>query len=465
MPDIRGAVQFGRVATILFVVDIISIVVIFNVICCFEFAAWQIISFPLLVIIAFLLLILYVFDLYTVDGRDSGTSLVVRTISAVIVAGVVLAGLGYITKLIETEPLFFRSVLAGGLTVFLPWAAVTRYCALSWVRKVVKQVRWLVVTDVDANSALGRDILAINEKGSMSIVLPELDGKGDAPRYLNTNVVGTYDSFNKLTKENWSGVVIATEGSLPDKLVRRVMELRLSGVRIYDLTDFYEEFMQKVPIRHLRDNWFALSHGFDLLHHNMQMRIKQVLDIVFSLVLLVIASPLFLLIAIAIKLDCKGNSKGPVLYKQLRTGLNGTDFYIIKFRTMVNDAEIEGPQWAAKGDSRTTHVGRFLRRSRLDELPQLWNVLKGEMSFIGPRPERPEFNRKLEKVIPYYDLRHLTKPGIAGWAQVKYDYGSSTQDALEKLQYDIYYIKNYSLLLDLSIFFKTIRVVLGQRGR
>ena len=466
MPDIRGAVQFGRVATILFVVDIISIVVIFNVVCCFEFAGWkQIISFPLLVIIAFLLLILYVFDLYTVDGRDSGTSLVVRTISAVIVAGVVLAGLGYITKLIETEPLFFRSVLAGGLTVFLPWAAVTRYCALSWVRKVVKQVRWLVVTDVDANSALGRDILAINEKGSMSIVLPELDGKGDTPRYLNTNVVGTYDSFNKLTKENWSGVVIATEGSLPDKVVRRVMELRLSGVRIYDLTDFYEEFMQKVPIRHLRDNWFALSHGFDLLHHNMQMRIKQVLDIVFSLVLLVIASPLLLLIAIAIKLDCKGNSKGPVLYKQLRTGLNGTDFYIIKFRTMVNDAEIEGPQWAAKGDSRTTHVGRFLRRSRLDELPQLWNVLKGEMSFIGPRPERPEFNRKLEKVIPYYDLRHLTKPGIAGWAQVKYDYGSSTQDALEKLQYDIYYIKNYSLLLDLSIFFKTIRVVLGQRGR
>ena len=369
------------------------------------------------------------------------------------------------TKLIDTERLFFRSVLAGGLTVFLPWTVVIRYCALSRVRKLVKQVRWLVVTDVDPDCALGRDIAAINEKGSTAIVVPELDGKGDTSRWLDTNVVGTYDSFDKLAKETWSGVVIATEGSLPDKMVRRVMELRFSGVRVYDLTDFYEEFMQKVPILHLRDNWFALSHGFDLLHHNMQMRIKRVLDVVFSLVLFLIASPLMLLVAIAIKLDCKGDSKGPVIYKQLRTGLNGTDFYIFKFRTMIKDSETEGPQWAARNDSRVTLVGRFLRRSRLDELPQLWNVLRGEMSFIGPRPERPDFNRKLEQVIPYYDLRHLIKPGIAGWAQVKYDYGSSTQDALEKLQYDIFYIKNYSLLLDLFIFFKTIRVVLGRQGR
>ena len=466
MPNIRGAVQFGRVAMTLFVFDVIGLVVIIDVIYRLELGAWpQIISFPLLGIMAVQLLILYIFDLYTVDGRNSGTSLVVRTISAVIVAGVVLAGIGYMTKLIETERLFFRSVLAGGLTVFLPWTVVIRYCALSRVRKLVKQVRWLVVTDVDPDCALGRDIAAINEKGSTAIIVPELDGKGDSSRWLDTNVVGTYDSFDKLAKETWSGVVIATEGSLPDKMVRRIMELRFSGVRVYDLIDFYEDFMQKVPILHLRDNWFALSHGFDLLHHNMQMRIKRVLDVVFSLVLFLIASPLMLLVAIAIKLDCKGDSKGPVIYKQLRTGLNGADFYIFKFRTMIKDSETEGPQWAARNDSRVTLVGRFLRRSRLDELPQLWNVLRGEMSFIGPRPERPDFNRKLEQVIPYYDLRHLIKPGIAGWAQVKYDYGSSTQDALEKLQYDIFYIKNYSLLLDLFIFFKTIRVVLGRQGR
>jgi len=461
-----STVHFGRVATTLFVLDVFGLVAVFGVIHRLELGEWpEIISFPLLGILAFQLLVLYIFDLYTVDGRISETRLVIRTIAAVVVAGVALAGLGYITKLIETERLFFRGVLAGGLTVFLIWTVTNRHCALVWVRKLVKQVRWLVVTDVDADCALGRDIDAINERGTTAIIVPQLDTNGNTPEYLKKNVIGTYESFDELAKENWSGVVIAAERSLPDKVLRRIMELRLSGVRIYVLTDFYEEFMQKVPILHLRDNWFALSHGFDLLHHNIQMRIKRVLDVVFSVCLLTATAPMMLLVAIMIKLDRKGDAKGAVLYKQLRTGINGNEFYIYKFRTMMNNAEAKGPQWASKDDKRITRVGRFLRRARLDELPQLWNVLKGEMSFIGPRPERPDFNRKLEQTIPYYDLRHLIKPGITGWAQVKYDYGSSTEDALEKLQYDIFYIKNYSLLLDVFIVLKTMRVMLGHSGR
>jgi exopolysaccharide biosynthesis polyprenyl glycosylphosphotransferase len=239
------------------------------------------------------------------------------------------------------------------------------------------------------------------------------------------------------------------------------MRARLRGVRIYDLVDFYERFLFKLPVLNLRDGWLILAHGFDLLHHTIQLRAKRVLDVLLSLALMLPLSPLMLVTAIVIKLD----SKGPVFYRQLRTGLNGETFRLYKFRTMVEDAEKSGARWAKKNDPRITGVGRFLRAARIDELPQLWNVLLGEMSFIGPRPERPDFTNELEAAIPYYDLRHLVKPGITGWAQVLYPYGASIEDAREKLEYDLYYIKNYSVMLDLVILIRTVRVVLVGRGR
>ena len=171
--------------------------------------------------------------------------------------------------------------------------------------------------------------------------------------------------------------------------------------------------------------------------------------------------PLMVLVALAIRLE----SEGPVLFRQIRTGRNNREFRILKFRSMRTDAEADGARWAQREDPRATKVGRFIRLTRLDELPQLINVLRGEMSFIGPRPERPEFVRELEKSIPFYDFRHVVRPGITGWAQVLYPYGSSVNDSREKLQYDLYYIKNYSLALDLVIIFKTARVVLSGSGR
>ena len=167
------------------------------------------------------------------------------------------------------------------------------------------------------------------------------------------------------------------------------------------------------------------------------------------------------LVSLFIKLE----SRGPVIYRQVRTGLGGQEFEMLKFRSMSDDAERNGPQWAQKSDPRVTRVGRAIRLLRIDELPQLFNVLKGEMSFIGPRPERPVFNETLEKEIPLYNLRHLVRPGITGWAQVMRPYGASVEDAREKLQYDLYYIKNYSVLLDIGIVFKTLRVVLLGKGR
>jgi len=191
------------------------------------------------------------------------------------------------------------------------------------------------------------------------------------------------------------------------------------------------------------------------------MKLKRVVDLILVMVLLVILSPLMLLVILAIKLD----SPGPVFYSQLRTGLYGKSFRVYKFRSMYQDAEKRGVQWADKDDPRVTRVGRWLRLLRIDELPQIWNVFKGEMSLIGPRPERPEFDTKLKEAIPYYELRYLVKPGITGWAQVLYPYGASIEDAYEKLAYDLYYIKNYSIWLDLAIAFKTIRVVFLGKGR
>lgn len=216
--------------------------------------------------------------------------------------------------------------------------------------------------------------------------------------------------------------------------------------------------MSKLPLSLIDGHSFLTSSRFQDVNI---LIIKRLMDVLISILLLIFLFSLMLLVAAAIKLD----SPGKIIYSQLRTGQNGKPFKIYKFRSMYEDAENDGVKWASLGDARITRIGYWLRVLRIDELPQLWNVLSGEMSLIGPRPERPEFDVKLKNVIPNYELRYLVKPGISGWAQVLYRYGASVEDSYEKLAYDLYYIKNYSLWLDLVIFFKTIKVVLGGNGR
>ena len=238
------------------------------------------------------------------------------------------------------------------------------------------------------------------------------------------------------------------------------MSARLRGLRLYDLAEFYEQVWAKVPVFHLRDGWFMSAPGFALLHRSISLKLKRVLDVLVAMCLLLLLLPVGAIVALAIRLE----TKGPVIYRQQRVGAYDRPFQVYKFRSMVADAESGGARWASGDDQRITAVGRILRKLRIDEWPQMWNVIKGDMSFIGPRPERPEFTETLEREIPYYDLRHLVKPGITGWAQVMYPYGSSVEDAIRKLEYDLYYIKNHSLMLDLLIFLKTIRVVLFGKG-
>jgi sugar transferase (PEP-CTERM system associated) len=239
----------------------------------------------------------------------------------------------------------------------------------------------------------------------------------------------------------------------------QLLDCRIGGVPIVDLAGFYERARNEVPVDSLKASWLVYGEGF--VQGGVRQFTKRVFDVASSSVLLFLASPIMLLTALAIRLD----SPGPVLYRQERVGLSGRSFQCIKFRSMRTDAEKDGvARWASKNDSRITRVGAFIRKTRIDELPQLISVLSGEMSMVGPRPERPSFVSQLREQIPYYDLRHTVKPGLTGWAQVRYAYGASLEDARRKHQFDLYYVKNNSVLLDLQVLIETVSVVLFREG-
>ena len=241
---------------------------------------------------------------------------------------------------------------------------------------------------------------------------------------------------------------------------KELIDCKMSGVNILDLVTFFERRAGKIRLDMLNPSWLYLSEGFQM---GTFRRIgKRVFDISVVLVLLPVGLPFAVLVSLAIFIESKG--RGSVLYSQVRVKQDGLPFNIYKFRSMVTDAEKNGAQWASKNDSRITRVGKIIRKGRLDELPQLYNVLNGDMSFVGPRPERPEFVEKLAKAVPYYSERHRVKPGLTGWAQVCYSYGDTVGDSIEKLQYDLYYVKNYSALLDMLILLQTAEVVMLGKG-
>lgn len=241
--------------------------------------------------------------------------------------------------------------------------------------------------------------------------------------------------------------------------LRELLDCRLQGIRVLDLASYFEQTLGQIRLDSLYAGWLVFGDGFRQGY--FRTAIKRLSDIFFASILLILAIPIMLLTALVIMIE----SGGPVLYRQERVGLNGRLFKVTKFRSMRCDAEKNGAAiWAKANDERVTRVGRIIRKLRIDELPQLFTVLKGEMSLIGPRPERPFFVDQLTKEIPFYAVRHSVKPGLTGWAQVRYHYGATIEDSAEKLQYDLYYVKNNSLFLDIVIIFETIGVVLTGKG-
>jgi len=254
-------------------------------------------------------------------------------------------------------------------------------------------------------------------------------------------------------------VVALTErrsGSMP---LRQLLDCKLRGVKVYDINTHFEKTLGQIRVDYVNAGWLIFGDGFN--QGALRTFVKRVFDIVCASALIILSAPFMLVTAVIVALE----SRGPVLYRQERVGFGGKPFNVVKFRSMRTDAEKDGkPRWATTNDDRVTRVGQFIRRVRIDELPQLFNVLRGEMSLVGPRPERPYFVEQLTQEIPYFAVRHSVKPGVTGWAQVRYQYGATVEDSMEKLQYDLYYVKNHTLFLDLIVLFETVGVVLTGKG-
>lgn len=281
-------------------------------------------------------------------------------------------------------------------------------------------------------------------------------------KLIHLNIAQNFQQF--VSENEIEEVIIACDqrrGTLP---IDVLFECRLRGVNVTDLLDFMERETGQIVVNLMYPSWVIYSNGFQTQNY-LRDAIDYSLNALFAFVVLFFVWPFMVMTAIVIYLDDGRRTKTSVFYKQERVGLNGRLFKIIKFRSMRPDAEKDGAKWATKGDNRVTRIGHFIRKYRLDELPQLLNIFKGEMSLIGPRPERPEFVEKLVSEIPYYNQRHNVKPGLAGWAQLNYPYGASVEDSMEKLKFDLYYVKHQSLLLDMLILIRTVEVVIFGKGR
>lgn len=329
-----------------------------------------------------------------------------------------------------------------------------------------------IFQNINKNSLFQRRILVLGA-GKKAKIIEKLEANADkrgqvilgyvcidsTVAHVNAdNIMRIKTTLFDLAKElDIDEIVVAMTDRRQGFPAKQLMDCKVHGIFIRDLLDFVERIKGNIELDVLHPSIMIFSHGFVKANKN-----KRIFDLIVSLFILILTSPIFILTASLIWLSSFGTK--PIFYKQTRVGLGGKNFSVLKFRSMKVDAEKDGAQFAKKKDSRVTFIGKIIRKTRIDELPQLLNVLKGDMSFVGPRPERPEFVKDFIEQIPHYDLRHAVKPGISGWAQICYPYGANIEDTKNKLEFDLYYIKNYSLFLDLTIIFQTVQVVVFGQG-
>jgi len=447
-------------AWLLRIADLFGMIVIYHIVLglrieSFPYDLYK--SYRFYVVLLVLIVSLYVGDCYRIDRHQSRWSLPLRTFISTAVTGLLVGLLVYLFGpefLSGTYNVLGRTVLFPALILFSFYAVLLRQIVLNSIDRLAGRTRWLVIAHRDGNSLdhFWRSFERQRSPGDL-VVLAEGEAVNDCP------VSGTWSDLDVRLSERWSGLILVSGWQMPDVMIEKLMHARLRGLRIYDIGDFYERMWEKLPIHHLHHGWFVVTAGFALLHERSAARLKRISDILVSSLMLVGTFPILLLVYAAVRID----SRGPGFFSQPRVGLNGCVFTCWKFRSMVVGAE-RGGIYTETNDCRITRLGRILRKSRLDEFPQLWNVLRGDMSFIGPRAEWTKCVADYEHVIPFYQLRHLVKPGLTGWAQVNYPYGVSVDDAREKLEYDLYYLKNHSLALDLVILMRTVKVVLFGTG-
>ena len=401
-------------------------------------------------------LCLYYNDFYDLTVVHSSRELVVRLLQAAGAASIVLAALYFIHPNLMVGDGIFVSALFVFLVAILGWRL-----AFNGVSGSLKlQERLLFVGTGDTARKVARQVLDQHDFAYRVIGFIDDDPARIGERIVNPGIVGTPADIERLIATHQIDRIVVglsdRRGKLP---VEELLRAKMAGIRVEDATTTYERVTGKILLDDLRPSWLIFSDGFRVSRVTRLM--KRTIDLTLSLVMAIAAAPLMLLTAMLVWLE----DGRPILYRQERVGENGRTFVLSKFRSMRKDAEKGGtPIWAKDGDDRVTRVGRVIRKTRLDELPQLWNVMRGDMSFVGPRPERPFFVEQLSEAIPFYQQRHAVKPGLTGWAQVKYRYGSSLEDSMEKLRYDLYYIKHLSVIFDLTIVFDTVKVVLFRKG-
>jgi sugar transferase (PEP-CTERM system associated) len=427
--------------------------------------AWELLTdntaiFRVLLIVMVCQICLHYSDLYDLRTIENKSDLARRLMRAIGATSLILGVAYWLFPLLVVEQGVFLLTAALAIVLVMAWRSLFDVI----VSHLAPRERLLLVGTSPATVLLARELFERRQELGVDIVgfIDPDPARVGAP-VINPGVVGTVADIPSLSLRMQVDRVVVhltdQRGKLP---MDQLLDMRLrTGVLFDHLASVYEEYTGKIALENLRPSWLVFSTGFRKTR--LLMGTKRVFDVIASVCGLMLASPLMLLSALLVKLE---SPRDPILYHQERVGLNGAPFTIHKFRTMRTDAEARtGPVWSkGDGDPRITAVGRFMRKTRLDEIPQLWNVLRGDMSLIGPRPERPAFVEQLTRQIPFYGQRHVVKPGVTGWAQVRYTYGASVEDALEKMQYDLYYVKHMSLRFDIMIALETIKTVVLRRG-
>ena len=427
--------------------------------------AWELLTdntaiFRVLLIVVVCQVCLHYSDLYDLRTIENKRELARRLLRAIGATSLILGIAYWLFPLLVVEQGVFLLTAALAILMVMVWRSL--FDAIT--ARLAPRERLLLIGTSPATVLLARELFERRQELGVDIVgfIDPDPARVGAP-VINPGVVGTIDDIPALSSRLHVDRVVVhltdQRGKLP---MNQLLDMRLrSGVLFDHLASVYEEYTGKIALENLRPSWLVFSTGFRKTR--LLMLTKRLFDIAASVCGLILATPLMVVSALLVKLE---SPRDPILYHQERVGLNGTSFTIHKFRTMRTDAEAgSGPVWSkGDGDPRITVVGRFMRKSRLDEIPQLWNVLRGDMSLIGPRPERPAFVQQLTEQIPFYGQRHVVKPGVTGWAQVRYSYGASVEDAIEKMQYDLYYVKHLSLRFDIMIALETIKTVVLRRG-
>jgi sugar transferase (PEP-CTERM system associated) len=398
---------------------------------------------------------LYYFDLYDFKIVRNNLELSIRLLRALGVASIVLAVLYYLFPfLVIGRGIFLLSLGFIGL-VIVGWRLL--YNRILKSKALDEKI--VIIGSGPFAAGIAKEVVNGVDTGFRVIGFISGNSETAGEKGINSPILGDASQIYEIAiHEKVNRIIVALEERRGHFPAEQLLKCKLDGIEVQEGSEFYENLTGRLQIEKLRPSALIFSEGFK--KSKFKMWVKRSSDFIFSIIGIIVLSPFILIIPILIKID----SPGSVFYKQERVGENGKVFKLMKFRSMVENAETNGPVWAGQDDKRVTRVGNRIRKWRLDEIPQMINVFKGDMSFVGPRPERPFFVEQLKKEVPFYPQRHTVKPGVTGWAQIRYPYGASKEDALEKLRYDLYYIKNLSLLFDAIILFETMKVVLFGKG-